>query len=130
MNLTALEIGWLAGFLEGEGYFGHNKCSSCIKVKTTDEDVIIKYSILVTKIIGKRPHIGYVDRSSQNPNWKDAHVIDLSGDNAKSVMRIIVKHMSKRRRIKIWQSLNNYGGPKKHSLASLKTMLGGIYANA
>ena len=83
-QVTQIEIGWLAGFVDGEGYIGiseyktrHNRISySCaIQVSNTDEAMIFKAQKIVQKI-GVNPYIrthGYGERNK--PKSKIVYVL-------------------------------------------------------
>ena len=102
------ELWWLAGILEGEGYFGYASRTQKIVIRMTDEDTMIRVSNAFSSLTGKQ-HCPKIDESSKTrPENKDLFVLQLTGENARIVMRSIVSLMSARRRKKIWQSLNGY----------------------
>lgn len=107
MNITERELFWLVGLLEGEGYFGFEKWSQRVQVKMTDLDIVVKVAILFEKITGRRP---VVHESPNRKNVKDSlpYVIAIHGEDARTVMRMVVSHMGARRRRRIWQSLNRF----------------------
>ena len=90
-TLTQLEVGWLAGFLEGEGcFFTSPTGSPGIKVCLTDYDVLAKYGCLVM-----RPVMGpYQDN---RPGHKAKWEVNLYGEDAVSLMRVLLPLMGLRR---------------------------------
>lgn len=106
IELSPFELGWLVGILEGEGYFGYEKWSYRVQVKMTDLDTIERVAKLFFKVTGRVPAI----HESPNRNVNDSlpYVVSLHGNDAKLVMKTVVKHMSWRRRARIWQSLNKF----------------------
>lgn len=111
-NLTDFELGWLVGYLEGEGSFQlqsgrYHRVDHC----STDEDVVLKAIGIIEKVAGqvKDPWLqSRPSRSNQVPIFKHT----VSGKQAVTVMRLVVSHMSWRRRQRIWQCLNGYVEPK------------------
>lgn len=89
-TLTSIEIAWLAGFLEGEGcFFTSPTGSPGIKVLSTDQDVMAKYSALV-----QRPVRGpYKDNRGHKDRWE----VNLYGQPAIILMGRLVPHMCERR---------------------------------
>jgi hypothetical protein len=71
---TQIEIGWLAGFIDGEGYIGiqgyktrnrHSSYSCAIQISNTDEAMILKAQQIIQKM-GINPYIrthGYGERN-------------------------------------------------------------------
>jgi hypothetical protein len=110
-NLSEAEFWWMVGILEGEGCFTFHRTTQRISLCMTDEDVIQKAAGIFTKITGKTFAIdnSRVSLDKQiNQGRKEAFTIELYGENARTVMYMIVPHMSKRRRARVWQCLNGY----------------------
>lgn len=111
-ELSEFEFGWLVGILEGEGCFDlhkknpNQKGTQRIKVMMNDEDTIHRVRDLFYRLTGKQASI--YRQTYEKENWEDSYQITLSGKDAALVMRMVVKHMSIRRRQKIWQCLNFY----------------------
>lgn len=111
-ELSDFELGWLVGILEGEGCFDlhrraeRQKGTQRIKVMMNDEDTILKVQDLFFRLTGKMASI--YRQTYEKENWNDSLQVMLNGKDAALVMRLIVKHMSQRRRQKIWQCLNFY----------------------
>lgn len=115
--LHDIDIAWLAGILEGEGYFVLcHDCSPTIQLKMADEDIVVRVAELFSRVSG-REHNVYI-RSSEgnkkyNSKWQDTYQTTIHGDSAQIIMRLIVGYMGYRRRQRIWQILNGYTPPKK-----------------
>jgi hypothetical protein len=106
---TDLELAWLAGLLEGEGYFGY--CGTqYVRLKMTDEDVILKAAVLCGRMVNKT--IPIVEDKPFNLRHSRTYRFTLSGNSARIVMWAVVSYMGFRRRKKIWQSLHGYVQPK------------------
>lgn len=112
--ITDIELGWLAGLLEGEGSFTMNSDSKGVRVQLamTDEDIVLRASIIIQSITGKRHTVYCYDAPKGKPDWSAAYKLGICGKDAKKVMKRIVRLMGQRRRKKIWQLLNGYRQPK------------------
>lgn len=116
-SISDLELGWLAGILEGEGYF-HYHGSQIIDLKMTDEDVMIKVKAILDRILGQEVPLDYI--IEKHPNKNNIYRIYLSGAKARAAMRLLVPIMGYRRRAQIWRALNGYKHTKlKISLKDL-----------
>lgn len=118
--ITDREIGWLAGILEGEGYFGFNGSgrTPSIQVSMTDEDVILRLANLFERIIGKRVNVQTNDRFTRlNEKWQIQFKVVVNGDSARMVMLLVINDMGYRRRQRMWQVLNGYK-PKMSEIKS------------
>ena len=74
--ITTIDIAWIAGFLEGEGSFGHHGITPCIQVSNADKDVMMRVaSILDTKIEKPRKPKG-------KPHYKLIYKCVLCGSRA------------------------------------------------
>lgn len=116
--LSDLEIGWLAGILEGEGCFLLDKRSPKVAVEMVDEDVINKVALIVERLTGKQFHIN--QRPPTGFGIQDRYHFQVSGESARIVMRAVVRHMCYRRRQRIWQVLNGYKQEKVDLVKLLK----------
>lgn len=112
-HLTEYELGWLIGILEGEGSFGYYTASQYIDLASTDEDTVCRAAILFEKITGQTFNIAIREDPRNHMVRKTAYRLRAGGENARTIMKLIVKHMSARRRSQIWRSLNRYQPPKK-----------------
>ncbi len=96
--MTAEEIAWLAGFLEGEASFGaYNQTKGRpnlrVSVKTTDRDVIEKVAnFMDTKCYR---------RADDRPRHTDCWETSANGLKAENVMLTILPWMGERRAEKI-----------------------------
>lgn len=95
MPLTEAETSWIAGLLEGEGWFGWvGKAPYTypgIQVAMTDEDVVERLHRL-TGCGTRRP-----PRASAHPNHKPVTVWRCSGEPAADLMRSVHRLMGTRR---------------------------------
>lgn len=106
MKLT--DIAWLAGLLEGEGYFGGgrpiaNKTkkrgggSFVIALNMTDEDVVARAASLMKGTYFKR---------RLQPRCKQAYMIQIGGSRAAEWMMTIYPLMGERRKTRIREALS------------------------
>jgi len=105
------EILWLAGLLEGEGYFvlerdtkgGHNVSTPRIVLSMTDGDVVEHAAkIMQAKRVRQyRPN-------NLKPNNRDVFATRVTGPKAIAIMRAILPFMGQRRKAKIEQILLGY----------------------
>lgn len=95
------DIYWLAGLLEGEGYFGYGNGAQIV-VKMTDEDVLTK----------ARTIIGLENTSftthDPGPPRKRAYVLLINGPKAIGTMMTIFQLMCERRKQKIKKVLESW----------------------
>jgi hypothetical protein len=105
--LSGYELGWLVGILEGEGHFGLYT-SQVIEVNMTDEDTIYKVASLFERVLQSPVNVVEL----QKARGKNVFCARIYGERARTVMRLVVSHMSSRRRQVIWQCLNGYKAPK------------------
>lgn len=98
-QMTQLELGWLAGLLEGEGYFGlipnrvKGKTYARVGVTMTDEDVIEA----VAKLLGSSVLRLKPSGNGRLPQFR-THV---QGQRAVTVMRLLAPYLGLRRRAQI-----------------------------
>ena len=91
------DLYWLAGLLEGEGYFTivSNSGSPSAQVSMTDRDVVERAAHLMGSNINIRHY------SSKNPKWKDQYRAYLCGNKAIEFMEMIHPLMGDRRKVQI-----------------------------
>lgn len=120
MILSELEFGWLCGLLEGEGSFGFYNATQRVSVEMTDVDTMNRYCNLISRICDKEFQVTEFQRPHRinRENHSVMYRVQVTGENARSVMKFVVYNMGARRRAKIWQSLNRYT-PKKASLVDV-----------
>lgn len=108
-GLSQFELGWLAGLMEGEGYFGlrSDTHTAQVKLEMTDEDIVLRALILIQRITGKQHAITHVERREKRIELQ-TYVIAIYSKDAIKVMKKLIKYMGARRRRKIWQTLNRY----------------------
>lgn len=106
-RVTDFELGWLIGILEGEGTFIYNpKATHRVTVSMGDEDTINKVVDIMSRLIGD-----YVAKGELTPKKAEYSVMytaNVTGERARTLMKFVVKHMSNRRRTRIWQALNKF----------------------
>lgn len=113
-EISENDLYWLAGLLEGEGYFGCNKNSQCnyhyakITVAMKDRDVIER----VQKVIGSGSIS--VDRYKREPHHSTIHRYNVVADVAESVMIQILPIMGERRAQKIDEVLSKLAKVTNH----------------
>jgi hypothetical protein len=103
MYIEQSDLLWLAGLLEGEGYFSSsNNNSSNIKIgiKMTDKDVMER----VANILG----VGVVYCKPEKSHWKPQYVVRLSNKRAKELMELLHPLMGLRRKAAIETALSSY----------------------
>lgn len=105
--LSGYELGWLVGILEGEGHFGIYT-SQVVEVNMTDEDTVYIVTSMFERILGLSINVTAI----QKPQGKDVYCARVYGERARIIMRLVVSHMSYRRRQTIWRCLNGYKAPK------------------
>lgn len=111
--ITEIEIAWLSGLLEGEGYFSYDNGTHRITLNMIDEDIVYKVARLFEKITNTSYNPTTVYQEKYNPNSKIYYRLSVCGERARMIMHTIVPHMGYRRRQRIWQSLNKYKAPTK-----------------
>ena len=99
-DISATNLQWLAGILEGEGYFGMRVSSQQgrsdmprITLHMTDLDIVQKAALL----------LGSKVRSykQDNPKYKEMHETNVFGHRALAWMRVLEPHMGQRRKERI-----------------------------
>jgi len=105
-QLSDFELGWLVAILEGEGTFRYFHRSQRVAIQMADEDTIYKVAGIWERLTGLTIEVKDVKPVKEHHSLM--HYIALNGEGARVVMRTIVKHMSHRRRQKIWQCLNAF----------------------
>lgn len=94
-GITAKDVHWLAGFLDGEGYFGKKGRSIAMSVSQKDEWHIRKVQSLIGGKAYHRPN------ASGAWYWR----LDIGGPRAAGVMMTIYTLMSPRRQERIRECL-------------------------
>lgn len=116
--ISIKDIAWIAGLLEGEGYFSHpragNKFCATIRLAMTDRDVIDRAAVLMGA--GSRGHVGVHTKPSATRQC--VYGFTLHGKYAIAWMMTILPFMGDRRAIRIreaiagWKSRPLYHGLK------------------
>lgn len=110
-TLADFELGWLVGVLDGEGTFRYFHRSQRVAVNMGDLDTVEKVGYLFNKITGGNFPIA--ESYGKKLNHSIMYYICANGEDARKIMRLVVRHMSKRRRQRIWQCLNEFNQPTK-----------------
>ncbi len=111
------KIIWLAGLLEGEGYFGMSRNTPRVVVNMTDEDIIKKIAEMFN--VTYRPMKGKIRES--HPEWKMCYNVTINGEKAISIMMSILPLMGQRRQEKIkeiialWKKVSTPSNQKLNS---------------
>ena len=106
--MKTLDLGWLAGIIEGEGWIGFNTTKSihrcpCVEVGMVDKDVIAR----VAGLFGKKVLGPYGPYTTNRQAHYQAQVY---GKDAVRVLKLILPHLGKRRTkaakkmLKWWES--------------------------
>ena len=96
MNVARENIAWLAGLLDGEGYFASSTGAPRIHLAMTDEDIVQR----VAALTGGRIHSSY-----QKPNRKRVFRFSANGELAVYWMEAILPFMGERRAARIGELL-------------------------
>lgn len=107
------DITWVAGILEGEGYFGFRN-SPTIRLSMTDKDTVEKIKNLMA-----RNRIVYKFRSpSENPKHGQKYTFSIHGTTAIQWMMTIYSLMSIRRKAKIREIINSWRSMRNKQFAT------------
>jgi hypothetical protein len=115
--LSDFELGWLVGILEGEGHFGLYT-SHVVEVNMTDEDTICRIASMYERILGVSVDTMWIPRK----RGQEVYSVRIYGERARTIMRLVVMHMSYRRRQKIWQCLNGYRSQRQNVVNILEVL--------
>ena len=91
------EIYWVAGLLEGEGYFGSEKNTPRVTLGMTDLDTVEKFA----SIVGATTTIEPCIRGRKKVFYR----VSINGARAAGVMQTVYSLMSKRRQARIREVL-------------------------
>lgn len=109
--ISMLELGWVAGLFEGEGYFGHRRNGDLIiQVVMTDGDVIERlHSIFGFGTLGQRR----LPSGKVAFRWSSTHQANTAG----LMMTLLgTQQMGERRTAKIVESLEAWKGKRPWKL--------------
>ena len=111
--ITSQEIAWVAGILEGEGYFHcqepparHSKNPQpSIRLRMTDKDVVDRVGKLFGGKVGKL--------AGRTTSHKDIWQVAVSGSTAAGWMMTLLPFLGERRKAKVIYCLKRWktGGP-------------------
>ncbi len=99
-----LEVSWLAGLLEGEGWFGtttqRGRRTPAVQVEMTDRDVVERAASLMG--------VGVMDRAQRNPLHSQCFMARVSGNRAADLMTILAGELGHRRSERISGVLSDW----------------------
>jgi hypothetical protein len=99
-EMSEVEVAWMAGLLEGEGYFARHQGLPRIQLQMTDFDIIER----AKEITGG---CGSISKATDpRGGRKQAKRWELTGERAAILMERILPHMGSRRAEKIAEVVN------------------------
>lgn len=116
MTPSDTDIAWLAGLLEGEGYFARGEHKPprrpqvVLSLQMTDEDVVLRAQMiagLLNRTTFKRP-------DHRSDRFSDMYGWSVHGDEAMRIMRLVRPYMGQRRGAKIDAILSAPPGTYSH----------------
>lgn len=107
---TVKDIIWVAGLLEGEGYFAY-QTSAKIDVSMIDKDVIIKLRNILN------PTVSVIARSKSSGDRQQQYRIQVCGLVAIQWMMTIYSLMGERRKARIREILKTWKGKNAYSFS-------------
>ena len=99
MSITSIELGWIAGILEGEGCFRIQDRCPDIYLGMTDQDTVLKMRNLMDK--AQAVNIRYESHERNKPQY----ILHISSKRAVEWMMTLYPLMSIRRKAKIREVL-------------------------
>lgn len=103
-SLTATDLAWLAGYLEGEGSFMKGPPSNSglpvVSFQTTDEDIAARVAAMFA--------VSYFSTAKARDYYKDAFRARLSGSRAVGLMKKLRPFMGVRRQAQIDTAIQSY----------------------
>jgi hypothetical protein len=104
------DLGWIAGLLEGEGYFGYHRDGDlAIQIAMTDKDVIDRFGAMLD--------IGVFPKPRLLPSGKTVYRCNLTNQaKAAGLMMTLLPLMGERRRGKIIECLDAWKGKSRWKL--------------
>jgi hypothetical protein len=114
-ELEAAQWIWLAGLLEGEGYFGATdpgngrRLQLKVSLNMTDEDVVLRAAAIVNG------NAGVYRRDKGKPNWSDQWTVQWTGADAERIMHKVLPLMGRRRAATIRTALATDCGHRRKS---------------
>lgn len=106
---------WLAGLLEGEGYFGatnpggNRRKQLRVTLNMCDGDVVAR----AAEIVGSNTKIGF--QTKKPDGWRPTYVVQWTGRDAERIMRAILPYMGERRSAAIRDALAQDCGHRKRT---------------
>lgn len=98
---------WLAGYMEGEAYFGCRidkrgsriYCSPRVTVACIDRDVIVRTRNIWQLLY--HIEVNLIEKRPQLPQWSPSYYIEAHGDAALAIMNNLYQLLGQRRQLKI-----------------------------
>ena len=105
--ISAHDVVWLAGYIEGEGHFTFGQAKAILNAKSIDRDVILR----VARLFGTRL-MGPFQNKDAKPTWQPWFLASCAGAVAIGWMMTLYPFLGVRRKARIrtilaqWQSLS------------------------
>jgi hypothetical protein len=97
---------WLAGLLEGEGAFTHNRGAPMVELNTVDHDVILRVQRVYAGRYGVQVNVHV--RAPRRAGYQPQFHLAIYGDAARAVMADVEPLMGERRRGRIAELLGPF----------------------
>ena len=119
-----LDLGWLAGLLEGEGSFSRTRME--IVLVSSDQDVVLRAARLMGGFSKVKNH------QANSLGSKQLWLCRVTGARARNVLTAILPHMGVRRSARIQSVLDNshWGYPDSSRKAALRALPAAVKAAA
>jgi len=105
VKIKDVDLAWLAGVLEGDGYFGVTKgcfMHPIISLRMIDKDTVERVADIFNEpLVGCSARLG-------KPHWSPVHAVSTQGKAAMAIMEKILPFMGERRGCKISSITSNY----------------------
>jgi hypothetical protein len=114
--MTIKDIAWIAGLLEGEGYFHINKFSPSIDLGMTDFDIVAR----AAKVLGAKPPKVYYYKKAEQKHWKPHWKTSIHSALAVGWMMTIYSFLGERRQQRVREVIETWKLRKQRSYLTLK----------
>ena len=111
---STLDIGWLTGLLEGEGWFGMSDRSLAIVVGMTDRDVVERAAILLGGYV-----YGPEDRTKIKPHWLPFWKAQVKGPQAAAWMMTMYGLLGRRRQGQVRNAIRKWRAMRRACISPL-----------
>ncbi len=89
--MNSKDLGWIAGFIEGEGTFNWARVTPCVSVSQVQRWPLDK----LQRLCGG--NVYYIVRKTKNPKWNDYNKWYIYGDEATKLIKSIYPFLSPKR---------------------------------